>query len=153
MLVEEGHVAEADFPWETDGYREPTPAADIIDGVPYDGKQPNAYLDSLTIGLKSGEIVEGKRSRQECNVTAKLGRPDNSSSHPGDACLFLSGNSNKNGPESMTDITSPNMASSGPTSGPTARQQRMFAAINKASSWLDALGIVLADPFAQTRRW
>ncbi len=59
MLVEEGHAAEADFPWETDGYRAPTPAADIIDGVTYDGKKPNAYLDSLTIGLKSGEIVKG----------------------------------------------------------------------------------------------
>ncbi|TLP44899.1 ABC transporter substrate-binding protein [Cohaesibacter sp. CAU 1516] len=59
MLVEEGHVAEADFPWESDGYRAPTPAADIIDGVAYDGKKPNAYLDALTIGLKTGEMVEG----------------------------------------------------------------------------------------------
>ncbi len=59
MLVEEGHVAEADFPWQSDGYRAPTPAADIIDGVAYDGKKPNAYLDALTIGLKSGEMVKG----------------------------------------------------------------------------------------------
>lgn len=59
MLVEEGHVAEEDFPWETDGYRAPTPAADIIDGVPYDGKHPNAYIDSLSIGLKGKQIVEG----------------------------------------------------------------------------------------------
>ncbi len=59
MLVEEGHVAQADFPWETDGYRAPTDAADIIDGVTYDGKKPNAYLNSLTIGLKSGEVVHG----------------------------------------------------------------------------------------------
>lgn len=59
MLVEEGYVDEADFPWDSDGYREPTPAADIIDGVPYDGKHPNAYIDSLSIGLKSGEVVEG----------------------------------------------------------------------------------------------
>lgn len=55
MLVEEGYVAEADVPWETDGYRAPTPVEDIIDGVPYDGKKPNAYIDSLTIGLKSSE--------------------------------------------------------------------------------------------------
>ena len=59
MLVEDGHVEEADFPWDTDGYREPTPAADIIDGIAYDGKAPNAYLDSLSIGLKSGETVQG----------------------------------------------------------------------------------------------
>ncbi|MEM1050420.1 MAG: CmpA/NrtA family ABC transporter substrate-binding protein, partial [Pseudomonadota bacterium] len=59
MLVEEGHVEEADFPWESDGYREPTPAADIIDGIPYDGRTPNAYIDSLPIGLKSNQTVEG----------------------------------------------------------------------------------------------
>ena len=47
------------FDFDADGYREPTPAADIIDGVPYDGHQPNAYLDSLTIGLKDGETVSG----------------------------------------------------------------------------------------------
>ncbi len=57
MLVEEGHVGKADFPWDTDGYREPT--ADFIDGVTYDGRKPNAYLDSLTIGLKGKQIVEG----------------------------------------------------------------------------------------------
>ena len=57
MLVEEGHVEKADFPWDTDGYREPT--ADFIDGVTYDGRKPNAYLDSLTIGLKGKQIVEG----------------------------------------------------------------------------------------------
>ncbi|GHB35210.1 nitrate ABC transporter substrate-binding protein [Pseudovibrio japonicus] len=56
MLIEEGYVSEQDFPWETDGYRPPTPVEDIIDGVPYDGKKPNAYIDSLTIGLKSSDI-------------------------------------------------------------------------------------------------
>ncbi len=59
LLVEEGHVDEADFPWESDGYRAPTPAEDIIDGIPYDGKQPNAYIDSLPIGLKGKQIVDG----------------------------------------------------------------------------------------------
>ncbi len=59
LLVEEGHVAKEDFPWGSDGYRAPTPKADIIDGVPYDGKKPNAYLDALAIGLKSGEVIEG----------------------------------------------------------------------------------------------
>ena len=61
MLVDEGHIAEADVPWETDGYKEPTPAADIIDRIAYDGRQPNAYLDSLEIGLKSGETVKGSQ--------------------------------------------------------------------------------------------
>jgi nitrate/nitrite transport system substrate-binding protein len=61
MLVEEGHVAREDFPWETDGYRAPTPATDIIDGIPYDGKQPNAYIDSLPIGLKGKQVVDGNQ--------------------------------------------------------------------------------------------
>ncbi len=61
MLVEEGLVDEADFPWESDGYREPTPAADIIDGIPYDGRTPNAYIDSLPIGLKGKQVVDGNQ--------------------------------------------------------------------------------------------
>jgi nitrate/nitrite transport system substrate-binding protein len=59
LLVDEGHVDEADFPWQTDGYREAT--AEFIDGVTYDGRTPNAYIDSLSIGLKSGEFVEGSQ--------------------------------------------------------------------------------------------
>ncbi|MFK8033692.1 MAG: CmpA/NrtA family ABC transporter substrate-binding protein [Hyphomicrobiales bacterium] len=59
MLVEEGHVAEADFPWDSDGYRAPTPAEDIIDGIGYDGKSPNDYLNSLKIGLKGDEVAGG----------------------------------------------------------------------------------------------
>ncbi len=59
MLVEEGYVEDGDFPWETDGYRDPTPTEDIIDGIAYDGKQPNAYIDSLPIGLKGKQTVEG----------------------------------------------------------------------------------------------
>jgi nitrate/nitrite transport system substrate-binding protein len=57
MLVEEGHAKEGDFPWKTDGYREPT--ADFIDGVTYDGRKPNTYLDSLPIGLKGTQTVAG----------------------------------------------------------------------------------------------
>lgn len=60
-LVDEGLANEEDFPWDTDGYKAPTPAADIIDGIGYDGKTPNAYIDSLPIGLKSGQIVEGNQ--------------------------------------------------------------------------------------------
>ncbi|MCP5266854.1 MAG: ABC transporter substrate-binding protein [Burkholderiaceae bacterium] len=57
MLVAEGKVAEAEFPWKTDGYRAPT--AEFIDGVTYDGRKPNAYLASLAIGLKQGQRVIG----------------------------------------------------------------------------------------------
>ncbi len=59
MLVDEGLVDKADFPWDSDGYREPTPASDVIDGIAYDGRKPNAYIDSLTIGLKGDQKVEG----------------------------------------------------------------------------------------------
>ncbi|MEM8822249.1 MAG: CmpA/NrtA family ABC transporter substrate-binding protein [Pseudomonadota bacterium] len=59
LLVNEGLADEADFPWDSDGFKAPTPAADIIDGIPYDGRAPNAYLDSLPIGLKSGQTVVG----------------------------------------------------------------------------------------------
>lgn len=59
MLVDEGMAAEADFPWGSDGFKAPTPATDIIDGIPYDGRTPNAYIDSLPIGLKTGQTVEG----------------------------------------------------------------------------------------------
>ncbi|MBW0158060.1 CmpA/NrtA family ABC transporter substrate-binding protein [Sedimentimonas flavescens] len=58
-LIDDGIIAADQFDFDDDGYREPTPAADIIDGVAYDGKAPNAYLDSLTIGLKGAELVEG----------------------------------------------------------------------------------------------
>ena len=42
----------------------------------------------------------------------------------------------------MTDMTSDTLTSS----GPSPRQQRIFAAINKASSWLDALGFSWLTP-------
>jgi nitrate/nitrite transport system substrate-binding protein len=60
-LVDDGLAKESDFPWTTDGYRAPTD--DFIDGIAYDGRNPNAYLDSLAIGLKgddapsTGELV------------------------------------------------------------------------------------------------
>ena len=55
LLVTEGYVDEKDFPWETDGYRDPT--SEFIDGISYDGRKPNAYIDSLTIGLKAKQKV------------------------------------------------------------------------------------------------
>lgn len=59
LVIEDGYAAETDFPWDTDGYRAATPEGDIIDGVVYDGHTPNAYIDSLTIGLKGEQTVDG----------------------------------------------------------------------------------------------
>ncbi|WP_299350812.1 CmpA/NrtA family ABC transporter substrate-binding protein [uncultured Shimia sp.] len=59
LLVDEGLADAADFPFDSDGYKAPTPAEDIIDGIAYDGKAPNAYLESLPIGLKGQQIVVG----------------------------------------------------------------------------------------------
>lgn len=50
QLVNTGVVSEADFPWTTDGYKAPTDA--FIDGMSFDGRKPNDYLESLGIGLK-----------------------------------------------------------------------------------------------------
>jgi nitrate/nitrite transport system substrate-binding protein len=54
-LIAEGRIpAEAfpDFARES-GFKPETRA--FIDGIPYDGRQPNAYLERLKIGLKRGE--------------------------------------------------------------------------------------------------
>ncbi len=59
LLVDEGLADEADFPWDSDGYRAPTPAEDVIDGIGFDATQPNAYIDSLPIGLKGDQRVVG----------------------------------------------------------------------------------------------
>ena len=53
-LVEDGVIQEADVP-ETDGFREPQNG--FIDGVTFNGHQPNAYLSSFDIGLKQGQRV------------------------------------------------------------------------------------------------
>jgi nitrate/nitrite transport system substrate-binding protein len=53
QLVDEGKLAAADVPFGSDGYKAAT--SEFIDGVAYDPKQPGAYVDSLTIGLKTGE--------------------------------------------------------------------------------------------------
>lgn len=56
-LVEEGLANEADFPWDSDGYKPAT--AEFIDGVEYDGRKPNDYLKSFPIGLKGEQKVVG----------------------------------------------------------------------------------------------
>jgi nitrate/nitrite transport system substrate-binding protein len=53
LLVDEGLANEADFPWTSDGYRAPT--GEFIDSVVYDGRKPNAYLESLAVGLKGSD--------------------------------------------------------------------------------------------------
>lgn len=58
-LVEDGLADEADFPWDTDGYRAPVDT--MIDAVPYDGRRPNAYIDSFPIGLTGGQrVIDGR---------------------------------------------------------------------------------------------
>lgn len=49
-LVAEGKLSEEDIP-KTDGYKEPT--GNFIDGIVYDGKKPNEYLNKFTIGEKN----------------------------------------------------------------------------------------------------
>jgi len=49
-LIAEGKAKAEDFPANSDGYRAPT--KEFIDGVSYDGKKPNAYIESFKIGLK-----------------------------------------------------------------------------------------------------
>jgi nitrate/nitrite transport system substrate-binding protein len=58
-LVEEGKAKKDEFPFGTDGYKPAT--SEFIDGVSYDGKKPNAYIDSLPIGLKGNQKVEGNQ--------------------------------------------------------------------------------------------
>ena len=57
LLVEEGLAEEGDFPWETDGYR--APQTEFIDGITFDGRKPNAYLEQFPIGLKGDQRVIG----------------------------------------------------------------------------------------------
>ncbi|MFZ5655249.1 MAG: CmpA/NrtA family ABC transporter substrate-binding protein [Pseudomonadota bacterium] len=57
-LIAEGKFTAADFPdfaTET-GFRPAT--AEFIDGIEYDGTQPNAYLAKFSIGLKAGDALK-----------------------------------------------------------------------------------------------
>ena len=53
-LIAEGKAQASDFDFDADGYKDPT--ADFIDRIRYDGMHPNAYIDSLAIGLKGNVI-------------------------------------------------------------------------------------------------
>lgn len=52
-LIADGLATAGDFDFDADGYRDPTDA--FIDGIAFDGTQPNAYIDSLPIGLKGDQ--------------------------------------------------------------------------------------------------
>lgn len=56
-LINEGKVKAKDFPdfISESGYREPQ--KHFIDNIVYDGKQPNAYLDKFSIGLKGKDTL------------------------------------------------------------------------------------------------
>jgi len=66
LLVKEGKAKAEDFPAkDEDGFKDPTPAEDFIDGIGFDGTKPNAYLASMKIGFqgkgeneKDNKIVE-----------------------------------------------------------------------------------------------
>lgn len=53
-LVESGDIPASSVP-ETDGYKGAQDG--FIDGISYDGKQPNAYLAKFKVGLKKGQKV------------------------------------------------------------------------------------------------
>ena len=53
-LVEAGTIPASAVP-ETDGFK--APQGGFIDGVTFDGRKPNAYLASFSIGLKQGQTV------------------------------------------------------------------------------------------------
>ncbi|MDX1587718.1 MAG: CmpA/NrtA family ABC transporter substrate-binding protein [Oleiphilaceae bacterium] len=54
-LIADGHMSAGDFPDfdDMDGFK--PVQSDFIDGVPFDGRKPNAYIDSFAIGLKGDE--------------------------------------------------------------------------------------------------
>ena len=56
-LIDEGIMDAKDFPdfGTEDGFR--PPQDDFIDGIVFDGTQPNAYLESLEIGLKGDDQI------------------------------------------------------------------------------------------------
>lgn len=56
LLVEEGKAKKEDFPFDSDGYRAPWKSK--LDGVEYDGRQPNAYVEKFAIGLKGTQKLE-----------------------------------------------------------------------------------------------
>ena len=57
LLIADGKAKKEDFPFGSDGFK-PVDVG-FMDKVSYDGKKPNAYLESLKIGLKGKQKVVG----------------------------------------------------------------------------------------------
>ncbi len=55
MLIDEGKANKEDFPFGTDGFKDPQ--SEFIDEITFDGRKPNEYLAQFPIGLKEGEVV------------------------------------------------------------------------------------------------
>jgi nitrate/nitrite transport system substrate-binding protein len=56
LLIEDGKAKKEDFPLMSDGYRAPWKSK--LDGIEFDGKQPNAYVDKFEVGLKGSQKIE-----------------------------------------------------------------------------------------------
>ena len=54
-LIAEGKAVAGDFPAKTDGFKGPQDG--FIDGLVYDGRKPNDYLNKFKIGLKARDAV------------------------------------------------------------------------------------------------
>jgi nitrate/nitrite transport system substrate-binding protein len=55
-LIAEKKAAAADFDLTTDGFRPAT--KEFIDGIEYDGRKPNGYIEKLALGLKGQQKIE-----------------------------------------------------------------------------------------------
>jgi len=55
-LVAEKKALQADFDWTGDGFRAPT--SEFIDGIEFDGRKPNAYIEKQLLGLKGQQKIE-----------------------------------------------------------------------------------------------
>jgi nitrate/nitrite transport system substrate-binding protein len=59
LLIEDGVASAVDFPFDTDGYRDPQ--SEFIDEIVFDGRRPNEYLEQFPIGLKGDDrVTEGE---------------------------------------------------------------------------------------------
>tara|TARA_R110001599_G_scaffold2330_5_gene12587 strand:+ start:553 stop:1920 length:1368 start_codon:yes stop_codon:yes gene_type:complete len=56
-LISEGKLKASDFPdFATESGFRPVKATTFIDGISFDGRKPNAYIDSFRIGLKGKQV-------------------------------------------------------------------------------------------------
>lgn len=57
-LIADGLATAGMFGFDVDGYRETT--SDFVDGIAYNDMTPNAYIDSLPIGLTQDTTLTGR---------------------------------------------------------------------------------------------